>query len=150
MTPEEIIGRLEEAGATLLAMHLPSYTPKGYGNSWPEPVHDYEEAYGYTPTSMRAAIPNAATISRMDEAFSWIHYIPDDKFVLRRVVRARSLIHPTNYRHIYTWKRIARLVKADHRAIRRWYFQGIAIIAQTMAAKSPLAQSARFGAQKRV
>ena len=37
----------------------------------------------------------------MDEAMAWISLIPLDRYVLRRIVGARSLVHPITERHLY-------------------------------------------------
>jgi hypothetical protein len=64
----------------------------------------------------------------MDEAFGWVGLIPQDKFVLRRIVGARSLVGPITGRHLYPWRRLGTLLGADHKAVQRWHGQGIDII----------------------
>ena len=124
---EWVIARLEEAGTTLLA--LPNTGPSTRlvqgGLEW---VRDAAESYGATRAKLRPAIPSAAHISRMDQAFRWISRIPEDRYVLRRVVGARSLVHPMTGRYLYSWRRLGTAVGADHKAVQRWHAQGIDLI----------------------
>jgi hypothetical protein len=87
------------------------------------------EGYGWDATPrLRAPVPDAATITRMDEALGWIVLIPQDRYVLRRIVGCRTLISPLTERYLYPWRRIAALLGADHKAIQRWHAQGIDLI----------------------
>ncbi len=128
-----LVGRLEEAGRALLS--LPNTGPSTRlvqsGLEW---VRDAADASLSARARLRPAIPDAATITRMDEALAWIPLIPVDKYVLRRVVGARSLINPMTGRHLYSWRRLALAVGADHKAVQRWHAQGIAMILAGLAA----------------
>ena len=124
---EWVIARLEEAGSTLLA--LPNTGPSTRlvqsGMEW---VRSVAESYGHNRAKLRPAIPSAAHITRMDQALRWISAIPDDRYVLRRVVGARSLVHPLTGRYLYSWRRLGTAVGADHKAVQRWHAQGIDMI----------------------
>ncbi len=124
---EWIIARLEEAGTTLLA--LPNSGPSTRlvqsGMEW---VRDAAESYGFARASLRPAVPSAAHITRMDESYLWLARIPHDKYVLRKIVGARSLVHPMTGRHLFSWRRIATAIGADHKAVQRWHAQGIDLI----------------------
>jgi hypothetical protein len=65
---------------------------------------------------------------QMDEAMGWIPLIPFDRYVLRRIVGARSLVNPITERHLYPWRRLAAAIGADHKAVQRWHAQGIDLI----------------------
>ena len=124
---DTVIGRLEEAGRTLLA--LPNTGPSTRlvqgGLEW---VRDATELYSAARTKIRPPIPDAAQISRMDQAMRWLQFIPNDKYVLRRVVGARSLVNPMTGRHLYSWRRLGAAVGADHKTVQRWHGQGIDLI----------------------
>lgn len=122
-----VIRRLEEAGATLLALPGSGWTTKLRTSSI-EIVRTALESYGWHDSVIRPAVPSADKISRMDEAMAWISVIPLDRYVLRRIVGARSLVHPVSDRHLFTWRRLAKALGADHKAIQRWHAQGIALI----------------------
>jgi hypothetical protein len=122
-----VVYRLEEAGATLLALPGTGWSTRLRTSSL-EIVRTALESYGWTEARIRPAVPSAEKITRMDEALSWLSLIPQDKYVLRRVVGARSLVHPITDRHLFPWRRLGAALGADHKAIQRWHAQGIALI----------------------
>lgn len=122
-----VVYRLEEAGATLLALPGSGYSTRLRTASL-EIVRTALELYGWTETQIRPSVPSAEKIDRMDEAMSWIPLIPLDRYVLRRVVGARSLVHPVTDRHLFPWRRLGKALSADHKAIQRWHAQGIGLI----------------------
>jgi hypothetical protein len=122
-----LLSRLEEAGASLLALPGTGWTTKLRMSSL-EIVRTALESYGWSDKQVRPAIPSAARISRMDEALGWISLIPLDRYVLRRVVGARSLVSPITDRHLFPWRRLATAIGADHKAVQRWHSQGIDMI----------------------
>lgn len=128
---ELVICRLEEAGAALLALPGTGWSTKLRGSSL-EIVRTAMESYGWTTKRIRPAIPSAARITRMDEAMSWIPLIPVDRYVLRRIVGARSLVHPITERHLFPWRRLGTALGADHKAVQRWHAQGIDLIVQAL------------------
>ncbi len=132
MTVEMIIGRLEEAGATMLAMPA-----RGYGTGLRQirldVVHTALDAYGWEGAKLRPAAPAAAAVTRMDEAFGWLHFIPDKQYVLRRIAGARALVHPLTGRHLYPWRKLGVLLGADHKSVQRWHGQAMGLIAAGLA-----------------
>lgn len=119
--------RLTEAGSTLLALPNtgPSTRLRTGGLEW---IRDVPALGARTQAKIRPAIPAAAAIDRMDRALAWISTIPQDKYVLRRVVGARALVCPLTGRHVFSWRRIGLAVGADHKAVQRWHAQGVALI----------------------
>jgi hypothetical protein len=122
-----VVCRLEEAGATLLALPGSGWSTRMRTSSI-EIVRTALEAYGWQTQRIRPAVPSADKIDRMDEAMAWIPLIPRDRYVLRRIVGARSLVHPITGRHLYPWRRLGAVLGADHKAVQRWHAQGIATI----------------------
>lgn len=119
-----VIRRLEEAGATLIA--LPANIPKLGANV---------QTYGYVAemasdwkASKRLSppVPSAAYISRMDETFGWLSYVPN--VALRRVVAARSLTRPVSGEHIVSWLRLAAILGCDRRTLPGWHDKAINMI----------------------
>ncbi len=136
---ETVIYRLEEAGHTLLC--LPA---RGHSTGLRQTRHQYVaealEAYAAEDTGRpQMPTPPAARITRMDQALAWIPLIPDEKLVLRRIVGCRSLVSPLTGRHLFTWRRLARLLGADHKAIQRWHATGIDIIVASLNRDAKLA-----------
>jgi len=97
--------RLEEAGATLLALPAGGFSTR-LRVSQLDVVHTALEAYGWDKGRLRPAVPSAARITRMDEALGWITLIPRDRYVVRRIVGARSLVSPVTERHLSSWRRL--------------------------------------------
>ncbi len=128
-----VIYRLEEAGATLLALPGTGYSPR-LRLSQIEVVQEAVAAFAGGPARLRPAVPSAARISRMDEALGWITLIPRDRYVLRRIVGARSLVSPVTERHLYSWRRLGELLGADHKAVQRWHAQGIDMMVAAIGA----------------
>ena len=126
-----VVYRLEEAGTTLLALPGTGWSTRLRSSSL-EIAHTALEAYGWTEARIRPAVPSAEKITRMDEALAWIPLIPLDRYVLRRVVGARSLVHPLTDRHLYPWRRLGVALGADHKAVQRWHAQGIAAIVRAL------------------
>lgn len=128
-----VVYRLEEAGATLLALPASGYSPR-LRLSKLDVVEAAVEAYGWTTGRVRPAAPCSAQIGRMDEAMGWISLIPPDRFVLRRIVGARSLVSPVTERHLYSWRRLASVLGADHKAVQRWHGQGVDMMVAALLA----------------
>jgi hypothetical protein len=126
-----VVYRLEEAGATLLALPGTGWSTR-LRSSKLDIVHTALEAYGWTAAKVRPAVPSSEKITRMDEALGWIPLIPLDRYVLRRVVGARSLVHPLTDRHLYPWRRLGAALGADHKAVQRWHAQGIGMIVKAL------------------
>jgi hypothetical protein len=123
-----VIARLEEAGMSLMSLRVGSGRPNGYHCGLPVPVRDAHEAYGWEPEPVQPAVPSAAAIDRMDEAWGWLSLIPTDRYVLRRIVAARALVYPLTERHVHSWRGVGRSIGACHQAARNWHAQGIQII----------------------
>ena len=120
--------RLEEAGRTLLALPGTGWSTK-LRSTQLEIVRSALESYGWGTRPVRPAVPSAARITRMDEALAWLQLIKQERsYVLRRIVGARALVHPISDRHLFSWRRLATVVGADHKAVQRWHAQGIGLI----------------------
>lgn len=130
-----VILRLEEAGRTLLA--LPHAGWQSLRSTKLDILRAAVEGYGREATiSDRPPIPDAAAVARMDEAFAWLLMIPQDRYVLRRIVGARCMVSPVTGRHLYPWRRLATLLGADLKAIKRWHAEGIAIVIASLRARA--------------
>ncbi|MGC8468938.1 MAG: DUF6362 family protein [Acetobacteraceae bacterium] len=121
---ELVLYRLEEAGATLLALPQSGYSTR-LSQTRLLSVRSALESYGWQTARLAPPVPSAQRISRMDEALGWIGLIPQARYVLRRIVGARALVSPLTERHLYTWRRLGGLLGADHKAVQRWHAEGI-------------------------
>lgn len=120
----DVVQRLEEAGATLLK--LPANARQRGALVLDE--RDF-------PTVRLTAAP--AEIDRMDEALAWISLIQRDRYVLRRIVGARSLVSPITGKHLYSWRRMSTLLGVDQKTVQRWHAQGIALIVAALQERKP-------------
>lgn len=122
-----VIRRLEEAGATLMAL------PGGNGSAslpsgMPDVVRSACEAYGWSDTPVRLPRPSAKRISEMEEALTWPGLIPAEQLLERRIVGARMLVHPVTGRHRHSWRRLGSLLGLEHKLVQRRHADGIATI----------------------
>jgi hypothetical protein len=125
--------RLEEAGATLLALPGTGYSTR-LRLSQLDVVQRDAEGYGRESGRLRPPVPSASRITRMDEALGWITLIPRERYVIRRIVGARALVSPITERHLYSWRRLGAAVGADHKAVQRWHAQGIDMVVAAVGA----------------
>lgn len=138
-----LVQRLEAAGATLLALPQRGYSTR-MSSGGLEFVREAMEAYGWSEARVRPAMPTSRAITAMDEAYGWMRFIPQDRFVLRRIVGARSLVHPVTDRHLFPWNRIGKLIGADHKAIQRWHAEAISLILREILRRSGPAISPEY------
>ncbi len=131
---EHVVRRLEEAGSTLLTIPGTGYSTK-LRTSNLEVVRAAEAFGADTGGRIRPPIASPQEITRMDEALGWITLIPQDRYVLRRIVGARSLVSPATGRHLYSWRRLGTVLGADHKAVQRWHASGIAMIVEALGAR---------------
>lgn len=132
--PDEkyVITRLEEAGATLLALPQSGFSTRLRTSSL-DILRGAVEAYGADEARIRPPAPSGRKIDEMEQALAWIPLIPLQRYVLRRIVGARALVNPMTGRHVFTWRRLAASVGADHKAVQRWHAQGVAMIVTALA-----------------
>ena len=79
--------RLVEAADALRRLSMNGMKPTGLRSQWPDVVHRFEEAYGWTATRMRPPRPSPSEITRMDEAIGWLLWLEGEE---RKLVWARS------------------------------------------------------------
>jgi hypothetical protein len=129
---DEIVARLEAAGATLLAMPARGYSTHLRQMKF-DIVHTALEAYGWQSAMARPPVPCASDISLMDEAFGWLALIPEAQYLLRRILGARALVHPLTQRHLYPWRKLASVLGTDHKSVQRWHAQAVALLVKNLA-----------------
>lgn len=127
-----VITRLEEAGATLLALPQSGFSTRLRTSSL-DILRGAVDAYGADEARIRPPAPSGRKIDEMEQALAWIPLIPLQRYVLRRIVGARALVNPMTGRHVFTWRRLAASVGADHKAVQRWHAQGVAMIVAALA-----------------
>ena len=103
---EGLIACFEEAGSTLLSLPTTGFSPALKTSSLPI-LREAAEAYGWSSAEVRPAMPSASRISRMDKVLSYLALIPQDRYLLRRIIGCRALVHPISGRHLFSWRRLA-------------------------------------------
>ncbi len=139
--------RLEEAGATLLALPSTGFSTR-LRTSKLDVMASAAESFGQQASGrVRPPVPSASRITRMDEALGWITLIPQQRYVIRRIVGARSLVSPITERHLYSWRRLGQTVGADHKAVQRWHAQGIDMLVAAIGAMKRMEQRTAWAAR---
>lgn len=101
--------RMEEAAETLKAMTLNGHDrPARLESRWPDVVRQSCEAYGYGKVRLRPAAPSPASISRADEAVTWLLWLSDSQ---RRICWARA--------SGITWRRLEDIDGRSHVTLRK-------------------------------
>lgn len=132
MSPHDVVARLERAGRTLL-MLPPTCVPNRMRPVTYDQLVPGIRAFQADLAAPLRCTPEAADIDAMDEAFTWLSFIPQDRYVIRRIIASRCLVSPLTDRHLFPWRRLASLIGADHKAVQRWHGQGIDYIATALA-----------------
>jgi hypothetical protein len=122
-----VIARLEEAGTTLLVIPGGGLGPR-MSNGALDCVRAAVEAYGWTDAPVKPAARSSRQITEMDECLTWLQFIPNSRYVLRRIVGARMLVHPVSEKHLFSWRRVAAAIGADYKAVQRWHADAIDLI----------------------
>ena len=134
MTPQEwrayVLGRLEEAGVTLLCLR-DRPTPLAVRTGWPPVVQEWT-AYAAEGAPLGWPAPSARAIARMDEALAWFALLPPPPDPVRHVVGARMLVHPVRGDFLVSWRRLAVALHTDHHRVQRWHARGVALLAAAL------------------
>ena len=127
-----VVARFEDAGTILLSLPDSGPSPRLRISALEVVRAACVEAIEAPGKRLRPSRPSPARIAAMDEAWGWLGRIPDDRYVLRRIVGARALINPSTERHMFSWRRLGALLGADHRAVQRWHREGIDTIVYSL------------------
>lgn len=123
ITPDEVRLWLEWAGGKMLSIEVRNTRPGSYRSFWPDYPDDKFTAYGYSGERLYPGRPNSYEISLMDEVLNLVVLIPLP--LTRRIINARSLVHPLNNRYLYSWSRIAEIIHSDRRMVKRQHRRGL-------------------------
>jgi len=115
---------LEWAGARLIAMPEPRIKPAEPRVIWPDYHQDQAEITSFRGRlSIRAGAPAKHEVRMVDKVLLLPNVI--EQPMMRRVVHVRSLVHPINYRHLYSWKRISVLLHTSPYIVKSWHGKGL-------------------------
>lgn len=115
---------LEDAAEVMKA--LPRVRVQGYFSTWPTPVHDFWDAYGWHETENRWR-PTARQISQMEYVCEWLRFVPvrESKIIWRRASGV-------------PWKVIAADLQSSRTAVTNWHNMGITRIVSRLNANDPV------------
>ena len=146
-THDEVERRLREAMTTQRRMSMPvDGMPGGDKATWPAYNHDAADRAGWivgasTPEYLRQAeadqnrtrlLATADQIREMDECLMiWMSMIRDSR--KRKVMAARSHVWPESDRPMISYTRLGREMHLHPVTLKRWYRDGIRIIATELS-----------------
>ncbi len=122
-TAAMVQAHLEDAAEVMKA--LPRVRVQGYFSTWPTPVHDFWDAYGWHEAENRWR-PTPRQISRMEYVCEWLRFVPvrESKIIWRRASGV-------------PWKVIANDLQSSRTAVTGWYAAGIWKIVARLNAHDP-------------
>jgi hypothetical protein len=91
-------------------------------------VGDPRVAYGYLLATAPRTPPTPLEISMMDWVMTWLAYIPDERFLVRKIVAHRMIWDPDKGRSVWSYRRLGEKVGASHVAVKMWDERGVEII----------------------
>lgn len=124
VTTAEVQSWLEWAGARLIAMPEPRIGPSNPHVLWPDYSQDQREISDFRgKLTLRAMAPTRDEVALVDRILGLpsVCELPNT----RRIIQVRSLVHPINYRHLYSWARIARLMHTSTYSVKRMHAIGL-------------------------
>ena len=84
------------------------------------------EAYPDAEPDLPRQSNNCAQITHMDNVWEWVLCLPDRQ--VRKVILLRMLVDPYTDRHHYTWRKIGRRMRCNHKTAKSWYQIGLSQI----------------------
>jgi len=125
--------RIEDAGETEIALRVTGCYPAKYKAAWPDYPQEPSESYGYNETTMKPPQPTASDITDWEEVMEW-------RFRLSKHCRRKKCLHfarmvvlgslgdPITGKRLYSWRKIGKMIKRDHKTAKSWYDSGIQML----------------------
>lgn len=139
--------RLQDAMTTLRRIPFPKNgAPRLDRSHWPEVVRSMADRAGWivgadsldhllaneADRNRVRFVPSSRQVHAMEECLEWLHHIKDRRH--RKVVFARSHVHPDSGRHFTKYTSLARHMGVHQYTLRRWYRDGIIAIVRALNA----------------
>lgn len=126
MRTDEIKAALREACRILERTPFPKGSrPAQLRAGWPDVVREAADAYGYTATRNRPALPSPHELDRMDEALRWLLWVDGTE---RTVLFARACG--------VTWRDLQQKLDISHVTLAKIHDRGIVRIAEHLEKNS--------------
>ncbi len=87
------------------------------------------------PERVRLPPPPPRKVDEMDRTLQWLGLIPNDRYVLRRVVGLRAVTHFESRKPL-SWRKISARLGANAYAVKGWHEKGILIVTRRLNALS--------------
>lgn len=124
LTPQELEEWLEWAGVRLIAMPGKRVGPDEYRNNWPDFSQEIFQILDFRGgRRVTIAPPNSKEIPIVDEILLLPNLCKSEG--KRRVIRARTLLHPVNLRRLFRWDRIASGMSIEIASAKYMYKSGL-------------------------
>jgi hypothetical protein len=126
MRTDEIKAALREACRILERTPFPKGSrPAQLRAGWPDVVREAADAYGYTATRNRPALPSPLELDRMDEALRWLLWVEGTE---RTVLFARACG--------VTWRALQEKLDTSYPTLAKIHGRGLTLIAARLEKKS--------------
>jgi len=142
LSPIELQTWLEWAGARLIAMPGSRTRPAEPYIVWPEYSQNTSEVLNFrSALPLRASAPSSEEIPIVDEILLLPNTCSD--VYKRRLLHARSLVHPISHKYLYRWTRLAEILHTSPARVKSLHSKGLTEAARK-ADKSRVCRIATF------
>lgn len=130
-----IQAKLESAGRTLMMLPAIGTKPRGHVSSWVEYAPDAMDYVDNAPTRMRATMQQMDELEEVEEWMVMLANYCREKRILwiAKTVAIGCLHNPVSEKRLYSWSKLARKMHKSPPTVKKWYFDGIDIIATLLA-----------------
>jgi hypothetical protein len=131
---DDVRDHLLTAGSTLGRIQTRVGPQSWVTSAWRDALPDPEGA----PEPLSRRRPSAVEISHMDWVLGWLPLIPDDRYVIRKIVAMRMLINEKTGKPRLSYKNLSENLSSSSQAVMLWHRQGIVTIQRGLDPKNPL------------
>jgi hypothetical protein len=128
--PDYVEERLREAGMVIRMLPLTGCFPSSYRSFWPDIVHSFEDAYGWTEPAPVKIRPTMAQMDRFNEVLGWLPILVTKKNMrtAARVIAYRMQTHVDTGNPVWSWRKIGKELKMSKDTARSEYLDGVRVL----------------------
>lgn len=135
---ETIQAKIESAGKTIMMLPPQGTRPRGYASGWPEYIREFADMIE-APKQNKTPSPRA-TMQQMNElevVEGWLVNLSQACIEKRipwvaKTVAVGCLHWPISERRVFSWAKLARRMKCSDTSVKRWYADGVSMIASQL------------------
>ena len=124
-TSQYVAERLHKAGAVIMALPIDSYTPTMLR-------HVNACMGGMAINRRNSAKIDDDDLHEAEQALCWLHFLPQDRPMLRHIVVARMQSGPHGD-PLMSWNALGAILAADPKTVRRWHTIALDLIALALS-----------------